>query len=113
LRRAHEGGAMTIAMTNVVDSVMAREADGVIYTHAGPEIGVAGTKCTMAQIALLEAFALHLARLKEVGSSHDRAAEARALLGAPRIIADVLGRIARYEETALGFRDVENVFFLG
>jgi glucosamine--fructose-6-phosphate aminotransferase (isomerizing) len=113
LRRAREAGALTIAMTNVVDSVMAREADGAIYTHAGPEIGVAGTKCTLAQIALLEAFALHLARLRGVGSAEQRSIEACALLSTPARIADVLGRIDTYEATARAFVDVRDVFYLG
>ena len=64
LRAARGAGATVVALTNVVDSLMAREADGVLYTHAGPEIGVASTKCTLAQIALLEAFALVVARAK-------------------------------------------------
>jgi glucosamine--fructose-6-phosphate aminotransferase (isomerizing) len=113
LRRARSGGALTIALTNVVDSVLAREADGVIYTHAGPEIGVAGTKCTMAQIALLEAFAVHLSRLRGLGSPGERATMNTSLLEAPSVLEDVLGRIATYEETARRYRDVENVFFLG
>jgi glucosamine--fructose-6-phosphate aminotransferase (isomerizing) len=113
LRHARAGGALTIAMTNVVDSIMAREADGVLYTHAGPEIGVAGTKCTLAQIALLEAFALHLAHIRNVGSVASRAFEAQELLAAPGIIDGVLSRIGTYEEIARGFGHAENVFYLG
>ena len=52
LREAKRRGARTMVVTNVVDSLMAREADGVLYTHAGPEIGVASTKCHLAQIML-------------------------------------------------------------
>ena len=78
MREAARLGATTLAMTNVVDSLMAREADGVLYTHAGPEIGVASTKCHLAQLALLEVFALHLAeakgRLDAERAPRDRAA---------------------------------------
>ena len=62
LREAQRRGARTIALTNVVDSLLAREADGALYTRAGPEIGVASTKCHSAQIVMLQLFALHLAR---------------------------------------------------
>jgi glucosamine--fructose-6-phosphate aminotransferase (isomerizing) len=113
LRHARALGAVTIAMTNVVDSVMAREADGVLYTHAGPEIGVAGTKCTLAQIALLGAFALHLARIRGVGSTAERAHEADELLAAPTLLGEVLERVPTYEATAARFAAYEHVFFLG
>ena len=113
LRRAQKGGAMTLAVTNVVDSAMAREADGVIYTHAGPEIGVASTKATMAQIALLEAFALHLARVRDTVGVRELAASASALLDAPRLVEAVLGRIEVYEATARSFAGVRDVFYLG
>ena len=62
LREAQRRGARTIALTNVVDSLLAREADGALYTRAGPEIGVASTKCHATQIVMLQLFALHLAR---------------------------------------------------
>ena len=68
IREARRRGAAVISVSNVVDSVMARESDGVCYTHAGPEIGVASTKCHIAQLALLQVLALHLA----LGAGHDR-----------------------------------------
>ena len=54
LREAARLGAKVLVVTNVVDSSMARAADGVLYTRAGPEIGVASTKCHLAQIVALE-----------------------------------------------------------
>ena len=64
LREARERGARVVAIANVVGSSITREADGVIYTHAGPEIGVAATKTFTAQIAAVYVLALHLAQAK-------------------------------------------------
>ncbi|MCL2504497.1 MAG: glutamine--fructose-6-phosphate transaminase (isomerizing) [Coriobacteriia bacterium] len=64
VREARERGAKVIAITNVVGSRVTREADGVLYTHAGPEIGVAATKTFTAQIAALTVLALKLAQVK-------------------------------------------------
>lgn len=63
LREAKSKGALTLAVVNVVGSTIAREADLVIYTHAGPEIGVASTKAYLAQLMTLTFFALYLAKL--------------------------------------------------
>ena len=78
LREARRWGAKVLVVTNVVDSSMAREADGVLYTRAGPEVGVASTKCHLAQIVALELLALNLAQLRgtrtaaEIGGLLDR-----------------------------------------
>src|SRR5712692_1183004 len=64
-REAKLKGSRTIAISNVAGSTIAREADGVIYTHAGPEISIASTKAFTAQMACLFFFALHLGRVKE------------------------------------------------
>lgn len=64
LREAKAKGALTLAIVNVVGSTIAREADCVIYTHAGPEIGVASTKAYSAQLMTLAFFALYLAKLR-------------------------------------------------
>lgn len=64
LRLAKEKKALTLAIVNVVGSTIAREADAVIYTHAGPEIGVASTKAYTAQLSTLIFFTLYLARLR-------------------------------------------------
>ena len=65
LREAKRKGARTLGICNVVGSSIAREADGVIYTHAGPEIAVASTKAYTAQLAILYLLTLYLARLKK------------------------------------------------
>src|SRR5579862_466233 len=64
LREARQWGAKVLVISNVVDSSMAREADGVLYTRAGPEVGVAATKTHLAQLAALEVLALYLAQLR-------------------------------------------------
>lgn len=65
LREAKARGALTLAIVNVVGSTIAREADLVIYTHAGPEIGVASTKAYSAQLVTLALFTLYLAKLQD------------------------------------------------
>ncbi|HEX4244191.1 MAG TPA: glutamine--fructose-6-phosphate transaminase (isomerizing), partial [Acidimicrobiales bacterium] len=64
LREARRWNAKVLVISNVVDSSMAREADAVLYTRAGPEIGVAATKTHVAQITALEILALYLAQLR-------------------------------------------------
>ena len=63
MREAARLGAKVLVVSNVVDSSMARAADGVLYTRAGPEIGVASTKCHLAQIVALEVLGLYLAQI--------------------------------------------------
>ena len=64
LREAKKSGVKVISICNVVGSTIARESDGVIYTHAGPEIGVASTKAYTAQISIFILFALYLGRIR-------------------------------------------------
>lgn len=64
-REARKRGSRTVAISNVVDSTIAREADGVLYTHAGPEISIASTKAFTAQMAVLFLFAAYLAQVRE------------------------------------------------
>jgi len=65
VREARKHGASILSICNVLGSTLTRESDGVIYTHAGPEIGVASTKAYTAQLAALYLFAFYLARLKK------------------------------------------------
>ncbi|HTW98107.1 MAG TPA: glutamine--fructose-6-phosphate transaminase (isomerizing), partial [Acidimicrobiales bacterium] len=113
LRDARRRGATVLALTNVVDSLMAREADGVLYTRAGPEIGVASTKCHLAQLALLQCFALHLARARWTLDEEQAAEAAASLLALPGQIEATLGRFGQYGEVARRFAGVRNVYFLG
>jgi len=65
MQEAKERGAFTLGVVNVVGSTIAREADAVIYTHAGPEIGVASTKAYIAQLTTLALFSLYLGTLRK------------------------------------------------
>ena len=85
LREARSKGAQTLAICNVVDSTIAREADMVLYTHAGPEIGVASTKTFVTQLAAFYLMALWIGRLR--GQDDARAAGLRdALLKVPHLV---------------------------
>ncbi|MDD5128090.1 MAG: glutamine--fructose-6-phosphate transaminase (isomerizing) [Candidatus Omnitrophica bacterium] len=64
VRQAHKLGASVISICNVLGSTLTRESDGVMYTHAGPEIGVASTKAYTAQLAAIYLFAFYLARIR-------------------------------------------------
>ena len=65
VKEAQAKGAKVVSICNVVGSSLARESDGVLYTHAGPEIGVASTKAYTAQMAMFYLFALKLAAVKK------------------------------------------------
>ena len=62
VKAARAGGAKVLAVANVLDSAIPRAADGALYTHAGPEIGVASTKCFTTQLAALLMLAVYLGR---------------------------------------------------
>ncbi len=113
LREAKRRGALTVVLTNVVDSLMTREADGVLYTRAGPEIGVASTKCHTAQILLLQVFALHLASLRRSLSTDEIAELAALVVAVPARVGDVVARFDEYRHTAEQLAFVDDVFFLG
>ncbi len=81
MREAQQRGARALGIVNVVGSTIAREDDGGIYVHAGPEIGVASTKAFTCQVTALALFTLKLARLARIagaGRSADREGDARA-----------------------------------
>jgi glucosamine--fructose-6-phosphate aminotransferase (isomerizing) len=113
IREAKALGARVLVISNVVDSSMAREADAVLYTRAGPEIGVAATKTHLAQIAALEILALYLAQARGTLSP----ADARGLLAAmgslPEKVATAVSRSADVHEVAERFRDSPSFIFLG
>ncbi len=113
LREAKAKGAATLAVVNVVGSTIAREADAVIYTYAGPEIGVASTKAYMAQLATLLLLAFYMAR----GRKTIQAVELRALLREfkkmPEHCAKVLKEIKRFERCAQKHYTRRNFLYLG
>ena len=90
IREAKSKGAKVISICNVVGSSIVRESDGVLYTHAGPEIGVASTKAYVAQISMLYLLALRLGALTKKISDKKRNSIIRALRGIPGLYRDVL-----------------------
>ena len=113
IREARRRGAAVITVSNVVDSVMARESDGVCYTHAGPEIGVASTKCHIAQLALLQVLALHLARARGTIDGAEERSVAEGLASMPALVARAVARSDEYMDVARRFAAVDDVYFLG
>ncbi len=93
IRRAKELGAKIITICNVVGSTMTREADGTIYTHAGPEIGVASTKAFISQLAALFLFTLYLGQKKKTISLETSAELGRELINVAGVIDVELPRI--------------------
>jgi glucosamine--fructose-6-phosphate aminotransferase (isomerizing) len=112
-RHAKRQDARLLAVVNVVDSSIAREADAVLYTRAGPEVGVASTKTHVSQIAAMEVLALHLAQLR--GTLYP--AEVQDLLeglhAVPDAVEVALGRAEEYSEIARKYANTRDFFFLG
>ncbi len=106
-------GARTLVICNVVDSSMAREADGVLYTRAGPEIGVAATKTHLAQLAALDVLALHLAQVRGALGGPDAGRLLAALGRVPDLVAEAVARAGAVLEVADRLRSARDVFFLG
>jgi glucosamine--fructose-6-phosphate aminotransferase (isomerizing) len=107
-------GSMTIAICNVVGSMVAREAHGTIYTHAGPEIGVASTKAFTAQLTALFLFALHMAQKRGTIASAQSAALVDELSRIPGKIEEVLRqRDGECRQLAKVFASASNFLFLG
>jgi glutamine---fructose-6-phosphate transaminase (isomerizing) len=107
-------GSMTIAICNVVGSMVAREAHGTIYTHAGPEIGVASTKAFTAQLTALFLFALHLAQKRGTIAGAESAALVDELSRIPGKIEEVLRqRDGECRLLAKVFASASNFLFLG
>jgi glutamine---fructose-6-phosphate transaminase (isomerizing) len=112
-REAKNKGSRTIAVSNVVGSTVAREADGVIYTHAGPEISIASTKAFTAQMACLFLFALYLGQVKERVSQAMAKRYIGELLALPEKTETVLASADQCEQLAERYHRVEDFMFLG
>src|SRR5215813_8552656 len=113
LREAKQRGSRTIAISNVVGSTIAREADGVIYTHAGPEISIASTKAFTGQMACLFLFALYLGQIKEKLSQADAKRYIGELLALPAKTETILASADQCEQLAERYHRVEDFMFLG
>src|SRR6266851_5420723 len=112
-REAKAKGSRTIAISNVVDSTIAREADGVLYTHAGPEISIASTKAFTAQMAVLFVLAAYLAQVREALPKGVLRKWIGELLALPKKIEAVLKSSAESQRLADPFHKFEDFLFLG
>ena len=90
LREARSNGAKSVAICNVVGSMATRDADGTVYTHAGPEIGVASTKAFTSQLVALNLLALHLGRVHGTVDNEEARRQIQALTQLPGLIQHTL-----------------------
>ena len=112
LREAKARGAHVLGLVNVVGSTIAREADGGIYLHAGPEIGVASTKAFTSQVTALVLLALKLGRLRNMSILQGRQLVA-AVQALPAQLQAILDRAGEIEELAEEFKRAQNFLYLG
>ncbi|MGZ4104959.1 MAG: glutamine--fructose-6-phosphate transaminase (isomerizing) [Actinomycetota bacterium] len=113
VRYAREQNAKVMAVVNVVGSSIAREADAVLYTHAGPEIAVASTKAFLAQVVGLKLLALYLAQVRGTMWPHDRRQVVEDLHRLPEMIAEVLELRPQVREIGEHIADSRTVLFMG
>jgi glucosamine--fructose-6-phosphate aminotransferase (isomerizing) len=114
IRKAKELGSKIITICNVVGSTMTREADGTIYTHAGPEIGVASTKAFISQLAALFLFTLYLGQKKKILSLEKSVKLGRELINIAGVIETELPRIqAEVKVLIENYYDSRDFLFVG
>ena len=112
LREAKRKGYKVLAVNNVVGSSIAREADGGIYQHVGPEIGVASTKAFTSQLLIGAMLALYLGRLRDMSFS-DGTEYVRALKGVPDLVRQALEQAPHIREIAKRYAHYHDFLFLG
>ena len=113
LREAKGKGARSLAICNVVGSMVTRESEGTVYTHAGPEIGVASTKAFTSQLVALHLLALHLAQVRGAIAPAQAREEIDGLLQLPTLIDQTLRVSALVDEIARRFYNRRDFLFLG
>src|SRR2546427_808266 len=112
-REVKQRGAKNIAICNVVGSMVTREADGVLYIHAGPEIGVAATKSFTAQLTALYLFALYLADVRQTLASDQIQNYIEDLTKIPQKIESIFGKVEYLEELSKNFFRSTEFLYLG
>ncbi len=113
LKEAKRLGAQSIAITNSIGSSIAREADNVIYTIAGPEIAVASTKAYTTQLVALLLFALYMGQIKGTLSKEEVRDYTKQIVELPDKIKKVLKEKEHMEELAERFIKAKDIFYLG
>jgi glucosamine--fructose-6-phosphate aminotransferase (isomerizing) len=113
IRFAKEMRAHVVAVTNVVGSSITRDVDGVLFTHAGPEIGVAATKTFLAQLVALNLFALYLAQERGSMEPEKIAETIAAIRRLPDQIDEVLAIQGEVQRAAKRYADARDFIFIG
>ena len=113
VKTAKARGARVLAISNVLDSQIPRLSDGRLYTRAGPEIGVASTKCFTAQLCALFMVAVYLGRRRGALTAEEAARELQALSEVPGQMNDLLGDADYIRAVALSLARADHVLFLG
>jgi len=112
-RHARRQGSQVIAVTNTVGSSLAREADGVLYTHAGPEIGVASTKTFATQMVAQQLVALYLAQVRDAKFPEEIAGVLADLARLPDQVEQAIALDAHVRSIAERFLDARDFLFIG
>ncbi|HEY6342313.1 MAG TPA: glutamine--fructose-6-phosphate transaminase (isomerizing) [Bryobacteraceae bacterium] len=112
-REAKHKGSKTLAICNVVGSMITREAAGTLITHAGPEIGVASTKAFTGQLTALFLVALYLGQVREAVTPETSLKLVEKLLHVPSQLEDILRRDAIYEDLAKTLSRASDFLYLG
>jgi glucosamine--fructose-6-phosphate aminotransferase (isomerizing) len=112
-REAKRLGALPIAICNVQGSMITREAEGTLLTHAGPEIGVASTKAFTSQIVALALLALHLGRLRETLSVDECRSLLESLARVPQLMERALMASARLDQLSRSVASARDFLYLG
>ncbi len=112
-REARIRGAKTLAICNAVGSMLTREADGTVYTHAGPEIGVASTKAFTTQLTAIALLACHLGELKGTLPQEERKEFLSALQQLPKLAEKALRLEKQVEKIAKNYSKYNNFLYLG
>ncbi|HEY5374618.1 MAG TPA: glutamine--fructose-6-phosphate transaminase (isomerizing), partial [Polyangiaceae bacterium] len=113
LKTAREQGARILALANVVDSAIPRAAHGALYTHAGPEIGVASTKCFTTQLAAMLLLATYIARRRGALDAGKTREILQALVELPNEMRSTLERKDSVWEVARRWQHADHMLFLG
>lgn len=113
METAAERGARLVALSNVPGSQATRMSSGVLYTHAGPEIGVASTKAFTCQLSVLACLALGLGRARGLLSREEERKLVQALIEVPRHISTILRNEEQYEAIAHMLSKARDVLYLG
>ena len=113
LREAKKYGGKTLAIVNVVGSSIAREADNVIYTWAGPEIAVASTKAYTTQLAVMYLISIYLGEINQKISNEESEKLIKELLEIPEKLKTVIAKEEEIKRLAIKYSKEKDIFYLG